>query len=153
MATIKSLMARPSTRRHLWLSWCYAFLIITVDEAFPLYCISKYSGLGVEEKMIGNLLSGAGSVYILIQYFLLTSLVDRYGFYKSMKIGAFFSVPVVCLIPLSLLTNRGAAEGTLTWSTVILISVVYAVARVCASVVFSTLTMTTNRTVLSLIHI
>ena len=80
VATIKSLMARPSTRKHLLLFWCYSFLVITVDETFPLYCISKYSGLGVEEKMIGNLLSGAGLVYILIQYFLLISLVDRYGF-------------------------------------------------------------------------
>ena len=143
MATIKSLWARQSTRKHLLLYRFYPFLIITVDKTSPLYCISKYSGLGFEEKM------RAGSFFILIQYFLLTTHkpVDRYGFYKSMKIGAFFSAPVVCLIPLSLITNRGAAEGALTWSTLILVSIVYAIARVCSSVTFSTLTMTTNRTV------
>ena len=91
----------------------------------------------------------AGSFFILIQYFLLTTQkpVDRYGFYKSMKIGAFFSAPVVCLIPLSLITNRGAAEGALTWSTLILVSIVYTIARACSSIAFSTLTPTTNRTV------
>lgn len=146
-ATIKSLMQRPSTRSHLILNWIYAFLVITVDETFPLYCMSKQSGLGVEEKMIGNLLSGAGAVYVLIQYLLLTNLVDRYGFYKAMKIAAFFSVPTVFLVPVSLITNRNAVEGTLTPSTYALISVVYAVARAFSSVTFSTLTMTTNRTV------
>ena len=85
--------------------------------------------------------------YILIQYAMLTRLVDRYGFYKSMKIAAFFGVPVVFLIPISLITNRNAAEGGLTWSTLIFISVIYSIARACSSVVFSTLTMTTNRTV------
>ena len=108
---------------------------------------AQYSGLGVEEKAIGKLLSGSGMGYIFIQYILLTSLVDRYGFYKSMSIGALFSMPVVSFMPLSLLTNRGADEGTLTASTLALVSVVYAVARACSSIVFSTLTMTTNRTV------
>mmetsp|Transcript_12320 Transcript_12320/g.22226 ORF Transcript_12320/g.22226 Transcript_12320/m.22226 type:complete len:625 (-) Transcript_12320:380-2254(-) len=146
-ATIKSLWARPSTRKHLSLYWVYSFLIITVDETFPLYCISKRSGLGVEEKVIGNLLSGAGSFYILIGYFLLTGLVDRFGFYKSMVIGSLFSIPTVSLIPLSLLTNRDVAEGSLAWSTLVLVSLIYAITRACSSVCFSTLTMTTNRTV------
>ena len=121
VATIKSLWGRQSMRKHLLMYWIYSFLIITVDETFPLYYISKHSGLGVEEKMIGNLLSGAGSFYILIQFFLLTSLVNQYGFYRSMRTGAFFGVPVVCLIPLSLMTNHGAAEGTLAWSTLALV--------------------------------
>mmetsp|Transcript_58222 Transcript_58222/g.123497 ORF Transcript_58222/g.123497 Transcript_58222/m.123497 type:complete len:116 (+) Transcript_58222:326-673(+) len=87
----------------------YSFLVITVDETFPLYCMSKRSGLGVEEKAIGNQLSGTGFFYILIHFLLLTGLVDRYGFYKSMEIGALFSTSLA--IPLSLVTNRGAAEG------------------------------------------
>lgn len=85
--------------------------------------------------------------YILIQYIMLTSLVDRYGFYKSMRIASFFSVPVVVLLPISLITNRNAAQGTLTWSTLVFVSIIYSIARACSSVVFSTLTMTTNRTV------
>ena len=83
-----------------------------------------------------------------MQYLLLTKLVDGFGFYKSLRIGAFCSIPLVCLIPLSLLTNMGAPPGTLTWPTLIFLSVVYAVVRAFASVTFSTLTMTTNRTVI-----
>ena len=82
----------------------------------------KRSRLGVEEKVMGNLLSGAGLFHILAGYFLLTGFVDRFGFYKSMKIRSFFSIPVVNLIPLSLLTNRDAVERTLAWSTLVLVS-------------------------------
>lgn len=146
--TIKGLWSRQSTRKHLIMYWIYSFIVITVDETFPLYCMSKFSGLGVEEKVIGKLLSAAGMGYIMIQYILLTGLVDRYGFYKSMTIGALCSVPIVSLIPMSLLTNRNVAEeGALTWTTVVFVSIIFATARACSSVVFSTLTMTTNRTV------
>ena len=146
-ATIYSLWQQQSTRQHLLVYWVYSFLVISVDEAFPLFCISKESGLAIEEKMIGNLLSGTGVFYILMQYLLLIMLVDRFGFYKSLRIGALCSIPLVCLIPLSLLTNKGAPPGTLTWPTLIFLSLVYAVVRAFASVTFSTLTMTTNRTV------
>jgi MFS family permease len=146
-ATIKSLLARTSTRKHLIMYWTFSFLSISIDETFPLYCMSKDSGLGVTEKMIGNLLSGAGSVFLVLQFLLLTNLVERYGLYKAMRIGALFSVPLVCFIPLTLVTNRVAAAGTLTWSTLGLTSVIYALARAFAAVTFSTIAMTTNRTV------
>lgn len=146
-ATIKSLLQRRSTRQHLMIYWVYSFLVICVDETFPLFCMSKGSGLAIEEKSIGNILSGTGVCYVLIQYFLLTQLVDRFGFYTSLKVGALCSVPLICLLPLSLLTNRGAPEGTLTWATLGFLSAVYAVARSFSSVTFSTITMTTNRTV------
>ena len=97
--------------------------------------------LGVCNRL--NLLSGTGVCYIFIQYVLLTQLVDRRGFYGAMRLGALLSVPLVCLLPLSLRTNRGALGGRITWST----SGVYAVARAFSSVTFSTITMTTNRTV------
>lgn len=146
-ATIKSLLKRPATRKHLILYWIYSFLMLMVDETFPLYCMSKDSGLGVVEKMIGNLLSGAGAFYLLLQFFLLTTLVDRYGLYNTMKIGAFFSIPMVILLPLTLITNRGGEEGKLTWCTFVFVSVVYAVLRACTSVTIMTISMTTNRTV------
>jgi len=146
-ATIRSLWSRPSTRQHLLAYWVYSFLVITIDEVFPLYCISKDSGLGIQEHRIGNLLSTTGLCYVFIQYFLLTNLVESFGFYKSLRIGALLSIPVACLVPLSLWTNSDAMVGQLTWSTVIYLSVVYATIRVFSSVAFSTLTMTTNRTV------
>jgi len=146
-ATIRSLWSRKITRQHLMVYWIYSFLVISVDEAFPLFCISKSSGLAITEKTIGNILSGTGVCYVALQYFLLTSLVDQFGFYKALRIGCLFSIPVVCLLPISLITNQGAPEGTLTWLTFVFLSTIYAVARAFSSVTFSTLTMTTNRTV------
>ena len=83
---------------------------------------SKDSGLGIVEKMIdGNLLSGAGLFYLLLQL------------YTTMKIGAAFSIPMVSLVPLlTLITNRGGEEGTfLTWATLAFVSVMYAILRAC----------------------
>jgi len=146
-ATICSLLKRKSTREHLLVYWFYSFLIIGLDETFPLFCLSKVSGLGIQEKDIGDIFSGTGFFYITIQYFLLTGLVRRFGFYKTMRIGAFCSVPFACLIPLSVITNKDVPEGTLAFSTFFLLSLVYAIVRVFSLLVFSTLTMTTNRTV------
>jgi len=145
-ATIHSLMKRKSTRQHLLVFWIYAFLMITLDEIFPLYCISKTSGLGITEKIIGNILSGTGLFYLAVQYFLLMGLVDKYGFYHSLRIGTFLSVPMTLFMPISLITNEGA-DGTLTLTSLIFLSVLYAIIRSFSSVVFSTITMTTNQTV------
>ncbi|OEU17289.1 MFS general substrate transporter [Fragilariopsis cylindrus CCMP1102] len=146
-ATILSLLARYETRQHLLVYWIYSFLIITVDEIFPLYCISKTSGLGITEKVIGNIMSGTGLFYIIVQYFILTRLVDRFGLYSALRTGTFLSIPLACLIPVSLITNRYVLEGTLNLLTIIYLSFVYAMIRAFSSVVFSVITMTTNGTV------
>eukprot|EP00526_Cylindrotheca_closterium_P005424 CAMPEP_0113611156 /NCGR_PEP_ID=MMETSP0017_2-20120614/5404_1 /TAXON_ID=2856 /ORGANISM="Cylindrotheca closterium" /LENGTH=573 /DNA_ID=CAMNT_0000520081 /DNA_START=398 /DNA_END=2119 /DNA_ORIENTATION=- /assembly_acc=CAM_ASM_000147 len=146
-ATIRSLWNRKLTRRHLVVYWMYSFLVICVDETFPLYCISKESGLAVQEKNIGNILSGTGLFYVSLQYFLLTGLVDRFGLYSAMRIGAFMSIPLCCLMPVTLITIKGAPEGQVNWPTLAYISVVYAVIRAFSTVTFSTLTMSTNKTV------
>jgi hypothetical protein len=44
------------------------------------------------------------------------------------------------------ITNRNAAQGTLAWSTLVFVSIMYFIARACSLVVFSTLTMPTNHT-------
>lgn len=146
-ATISSLLQRKSTRQHLLVYWVYSFLVITIDEVFPLFCISKTSGLGITEKVIGNVLSGSGLFYIIVQYLLLTGLVDRFGLYPALRIGAFLSIPLGVFIPLSLITNANAPPGTLSLVTLTFLSVVYASVRSFSSVVFSTITMATNRTV------
>jgi MFS family permease len=146
-ATILSLLARNGTRQHLLVYWIYSFLIITVDEVFPLYCISKTSGLGITEKVIGNIMSGTGLFYVIVQYFILTRLVDQFGMYSALRTGTFLSIPLACLIPVSLITNKYAPEGTLNLMTIIYLSFVYAMIRAFSSVVFSVITMTTNGTV------
>lgn len=146
-ATISSLMKRQSTRQHLMLYWGYSFLTITLSEVFPLFCMSTTSGLGVQEKQIGNILSGCGLLYVCIQYSLVTKIVDRYGFYKALRIGIFMSGPLSLFFPVSLLTNRGAPDGALTMTTLVFLSALFAVIRAFSTLVFSTVTMATNRTV------
>jgi len=87
-ATIYSLWQRKATREHLLVYWAYSFLIVSLDESFPLFCLSKASGLAIHEKNIGDIFSGTGFFYITIQYFLLTGLVKRFGFCKTLRIGA-----------------------------------------------------------------
>ncbi|CAJ1949636.1 unnamed protein product [Cylindrotheca closterium] len=146
-ATIRSLWNRIPTRRHLLVYWMYSFLVISVDETFPLYCISKESGLAVQEKNIGDILSSTGIFYVTLQYFLLTTLVNRLGLYPAMRIGAIMSIPVCCLMPITLITIKGAPEGQVNWPTLAHISITYAVIRAFSTVTFSTLTMSTNKTV------
>ena len=146
-ATISSLLKRKSTRQHMLIYWIYSFLIVAVDEVFPLYCISKSSGLGITEKVIGKILSWSGLFFICIQFFLITGLVGRFGFYKSLRIGALFSIPLAGYFPVALITNRGAPDGSLTFATLLFISALYGCIRSFSSVVFSVITMTLNRTV------
>lgn len=146
-ATLSSLLRREATREHLLVYWAYSFLIVGLEESFPLYCLSKASGMAIGEKIIGEIFSGSGFFFITIQYFLLTGLVKRFGFYKTLTIGGFASVPFSALIPLTLITNRNAPEGSLTILSFMLLSGVYAVVQVFSVLVISTLTMTTNRTV------
>eukprot|EP00536_Pseudo-nitzschia_multiseries_P005273 jgi/Psemu1/323818/estExt_fgenesh1_pg.C_970001 len=145
--TIYSLMQREGTRQHLWVYWVYSFLMITLSEVFPLYCMSSISGLGITEKVIGNILSACGLLYLGMQYFIVTGLVDRYGFYKSLRIGACLSIPLAFFFPISLITNKGAPDGTLTLISLVFLSVLFGVIRSFSSLVFSTITMATNRTV------
>ena len=144
-ATISSLWNRPSTRQHLMFYWFLSFLVICIDEIFPLFCISKYSGLGIQEKWIGKLLSGSGFFYVFIQYFLLTKLVESFGFYPALRIGTALSIPLACLVPVSLIWDSG--DGSLNWTTWAYLSCTYAWIRASCSVTFSVVTMITNRTV------
>ncbi|KAL3940100.1 MAG: hypothetical protein SGBAC_005284 [Bacillariaceae sp.] len=146
-ATIRSLWSRIPTRQHLIVYWMYSFSVVCVDETFPLYCISKGSGLAIQEKNIGDILSATGLFYVTLQYFLLTGLVDRLGLYSAMRIGAFMSIPLCCLVPISLITMKGAPEGQVNWPTLAYISLTYGVIRAFSTVTFSTLTMSTNKTV------
>ena len=120
---------------------------MSLEELFPLFCLSRASGLAIQEKNIGEIFSMSGLFFITIQYFLLVGFVRKFGFYKTLTIGAFASVPFCAPIPLSLFTNRDVPEGTLALSTFLLLSAVYAVVQVFSVLVISTLTMTTNRTV------
>lgn len=152
-ATMSSLWSKKDTRNHLILYWIFSFVAIAIDEAFPLFCISKEGGLGLSENTIGKLLSATGLIFAVSQYHIYAWIVDRYGLCKSIEIGAVFSAPLVALVPLSLLLNRKEAAssgptGSLTWSAFIYLSLLLAACRIFGLVFFSSITIATNRTVI-----
>ena len=141
---------------HLYVYWIFSFLNIAADELFPLFCLSKLSGLGLQEKQISSILGGTTIVYGLLQYFLLTGLVHKLGLYPTLRIGIFFCVPPSLLIPLgSLWLAGGMTDGSngsiesddLTVWTALYLCTVLAALKSFSSVAFSTITMATNKTV------
>lgn len=69
--TLSSIWSRRNTRYHLLVYWFYSMVIIAIDEAFPLYCISRNNGLhddGLSESDIGEILSISGLIFSLAQY-------------------------------------------------------------------------------------
>jgi hypothetical protein len=153
-ATLSSLWSQRDTRNHLVLYWIYSFVAIAIDEAFPLFCISKTGGLGISARDIGKLLSATGLIFAMIQYHVYAWIVDKYGLVTSIQIGAFVSSPLVLLIPCSLLLNANekpntaGMTNTLTWSAFIFLGILLAVCRIFGLVFFSSITIATNRTVL-----
>lgn len=67
--SLSTIWSNHSTRYHLLAYWFYSFIIIGIDEAFPLYCVSQNNGLhGLSEKEIGEILSLSGLIFSLLQY-------------------------------------------------------------------------------------
>ena len=154
-ATISSLWNQTSTRNHLATTWCYAFVAVSLDEAFPLYCISQNSGLGLSEVSIGKILSGCGLIFASVQYFIYSFIVNKYGLYKSIRIGAIFSAPLLALLPIArLLNNSNDDDETdntfdgITWSAYVYLVLLLASYRVFSMVFFSSIAVATNRTVI-----
>jgi len=147
VTSMSALMARPQTRKCLLIYWLYSFVGLTVDESFPLFCLSHKAGFGLPEKEIGKILSGGGMVFAVCQYFIYNTVYNRFGLYGSIKIGTALSAPVMFMVPLSLLLNRGAAVGELRWSTFCFLAAMLALYRCFALVFFSSISVATNRTV------
>ena len=144
---------------HLYIYWMFSFLNIASDELFPLFCLSKLSGLGLYENQISSVLGGTTIIYGFFQYILLTGLVQKLGLYPTLRIGTFGSVPPSILIPIGSLylistANDNAAysedpenSNKLTPLVALYLCTMIAATKSFCSVVFSTITMATNRTV------
>ena len=140
---------RESTRRHLISYWLFSFVVVAVDESFPLYSISRVGGLSLSEASIGKILSAAGVIFVLGQYLTFATLVDRLGLYRAQTLGALLGVPPTILIPIANVLNGSVSEGEgeLAWSTFIFLTVVIGVAKIFTCLYFAVITITTNRTV------
>ena len=153
-ATMASLWAKRDTRNHLMLYWLFSFVAIAIDEAFPLFCISKRGGLAMTAREIGKLLSATGLIFAASQYHVYAWIVDKYGLTRSIQIGACLSAPLVTFVPVSLALNHISAENdnndktTLSWSAFFYLGILLAVCRIFGLVFFSSVTIETNRTVI-----
>jgi hypothetical protein len=105
-ATISSLWSQRNTRNHMIVFWLSSFVSTTVDEGFPLFCISKAGGLGLTEKTIGKILSLCGLIFAISQYFVFTALVSHLGLYGSIRFSSTMMGPMVALVPISIWINR-----------------------------------------------
>jgi MFS family permease len=146
--TIASLWANQRIRVHLSVYWMQSFLSVSLDEAFPLFCMSKMAGLSLSEKHIGNILSLSGLIFAICQYFVFSTIVNRCGIYKSIRIVTLVQIPVLFAFPISLLLNRSNDNpGELTWHVYAFLGSLVAVYRVSGNVFFSSVSMAINRTV------
>jgi len=159
--TMSSILSRPKTRICLWMYWLYSFIGLTVDEGFPLFCISPQAGFGLTEMTIGKILSLSGLVMALLQFVIHRILYNKLGLYKSIQYGALLSGPTMFLMPLARWMNAyGSKDDTLQdlsasdqetgrlrpWTFVFLATMV-AMYRIFAFVFFSNIAVAINRTV------
>eukprot|EP00566_Odontella_aurita_P001138 CAMPEP_0113527558 /NCGR_PEP_ID=MMETSP0015_2-20120614/1361_1 /TAXON_ID=2838 /ORGANISM="Odontella" /LENGTH=241 /DNA_ID=CAMNT_0000426003 /DNA_START=139 /DNA_END=860 /DNA_ORIENTATION=+ /assembly_acc=CAM_ASM_000160 len=146
-ASIASLWKRKRTRDHLVAYWLYSFVIICIDEAFPLFCMSKGGGLGISEASIGKILSASGLIFASLQYIIYTAIVDRWGVYPTLKTGSLVSTLLVLAVPLSVPMNAIAAPGRVSTSAFVFLCVTMATIRIFSMTFQSTLAIATNVTV------
>ena len=143
-ASLKLIWSRRKTRSHLIAYWLYSLVIINIDEAFPLYCISRNTGLGgLQENEIGKILSASGVIFAIGQYKTYTNICDQFGIYGSLDLGAALGILPVALFPLASLVYTNANKR---WSMVYL-ALLSGVTKVFQSAFFSSITVATNRTV------
>ena len=156
VATLPYLWSKKDTRNHLIVFWMVSFVFTAIDEAFPLFCISKEGGLGLSESKIGKLLSATGVFFAISQYKVCAWVVDRYGLHRSIQVGALMSAPLATFVPLSILLNQGTNQDasnnsssySLTWASFVFLSVLLSFMRVFGLVFFSNIAIATNRTVI-----
>ena len=101
-ATMSSLWSKRNTRNHMIVFWMASFVSTTVDEGFPLFCMSKAGGLSLSEKSIGKILSMCGLIFAISQYFVFATLVSKFGLYNSIRITSTIMGPMVMFLPFSL---------------------------------------------------
>lgn len=105
-ATIASLWSYDNVRYHLIVLWMTAFFVGTIDELFPLFCMSLNNGLGLTEVGIGSILSVSGLMFLKVQLVFYAPFVDFTGLYGSIRIGSIALVFLTALVPLSLVLNH-----------------------------------------------
>jgi MFS family permease len=140
-ATIDSLMGSKVTREHLMAYWISSFAQVAQSEAFPLFAMANAGGLGLSEKEIGAIGTGAGLFFCIFQYIIFATMTKRLGLHRAMLYGSFWGNAPIVLFPVSLLLPR--------WAALPFLSVLMSVILIFNSVFYAGITVATNRTVCS----
>jgi MFS family permease len=138
-ATVSSLLSNKNTRDHLVAYWLNGFINVGLNEAFPLFAMSLAGGLGFTEIEIGYVLTGAGLLFCICQYFIFSHFMKTFGLHKSLIYGSFLSNVPAILFPVSLLTHG--------WVRLAFLIFLMAFLMVFNSVFYAGITIATNRTV------
>ena len=146
-ASIFDMISNAEIRRCLVVNWAFSFVALTVDESFPLFCLSNRAGFGIPEKEIGKVLSTCGLFFVVFQYWVYNWLHNRFGIYGSIKASLFISSPVMFLMPLSLVLNEGAETGSLNWVTFFFMATALAIFRCCSGAFYTSISVAANRSV------
>jgi hypothetical protein len=107
------LLKSKSFRLHFLAYWAFSFVVVCIDEAFPLFLIARSSGPGLSPTEIGLILSVAGLFTSLNQALSMEKTLIWHdqdvvsGYYPALRAAALgANVPSV-MIPLILLFNGG----------------------------------------------
>lgn len=145
--TLAVIWNKPATRDYLIAYWLLVFVSIAYEEAVPLYFIATKGGLSLEEKMIGNVLAGAGVVFGVFQYFIYHQLTAKFTLNNVLLIASIFGAPLAITTPLASVFNAGAERNTLTAFTYIFLILLLGFTRVFLGIYFASSSLGANRTV------
>jgi len=138
-ATIKSLMSNKSTRNCLIAYWMNCFVNVALNEAFPLFAMSKEPGLGLSETQIGGIGTGSGLLFCISQYFIFSSVMKKFGLQKSLVFASLLSNAPAILFPISSLLSG--------WASLVFLCLLMAVITIFNAVFYANITILTNRSV------
>ena len=150
-ASWRSLWAQKSTRRHLILFRVSSFVMVAVDEGFPLFCIARAAGLGLAETSIGTILSLSGLLLCGAQNAIYPALVHWFGLYGSIRFSSVIMGPMVALVPISLWLRQRPDIGDshfLSFPVLLFLGVLVALSKIFGLVFSSSLAVALNRTAL-----
>jgi MFS family permease len=134
-----SIMGNETTRTYLVSYWAIAFTSVCQQEAFPLFAMSHFGGLGLEEKTIGIVGTLSGLMFCIGQYFIFTQAMKLFGLVRALRMGAFWGNVPVILMPFSLFMTG--------WIQILYLSFITGTLMICGSVYLGCNTIGANRTV------
>ena len=145
--TLSVIWNKPATRDYLIAYWLLVFVSIAYEEAVPLYFIATEGGLSLQEKMIGNVLAGAGLVFGVFQYLIYHQLTQKFKLNGVLLIASIFGAPLAITTPLASFFNAGASKNTLTALAYIFLIILLGFTRVFLGIYFASSSLGANRTV------